>query len=226
MIKSRKNLISIILIIILSCIVMALVDAVLRPDYAVKSLIKWLLFLILPACYAFYTKEVSFVELFKFDKKSIKFAVLLGAAVFTLIMGSYILLGPYLDLTQITGALQSNMGVNAENFVFVAIYISIVNSLLEEFFFRGFAFLTLKSLTGRKFAYLFSAGAFAVYHIAMMTSWFTIPLFILMIVSLFAAGLLFNWLNEKAGNIYASWMVHMCANLAINTIGFILFGLI
>ena len=32
------------------------------------------------------------------------------------------------------------MGVNAGNFVFVALYISIVNSLLEEFFFRGFAF--------------------------------------------------------------------------------------
>ncbi|MFD1134559.1 CPBP family intramembrane glutamic endopeptidase [Paenibacillus urinalis] len=226
MLNSRKNLVSIILIVVFSCVVMGYVDAVLKPDYTVKSIIKIILFLTLPALYAYFSREVSFRALFKFDKKSLKFAMLLGIGVFIIILGSYFLIGPYFDFTQVTGALQNNMGVNAGNFVFVAIYISIVNSLLEEFFFRGFAFLTLKKLAGRRFAYLFSAGAFAVYHIAMMTSWFTIALFVLLIASLFVAGVIFNWLNERNGNIYASWMVHMCANLAINTIGFILFGII
>ncbi|MCM3127035.1 MULTISPECIES: CPBP family intramembrane glutamic endopeptidase [unclassified Paenibacillus] len=226
MVNTRKNWISIILIVVFSCAVMGYVDAVLKPDYAVKSIIKIILFLTLPALYAYYSKGVSFRALFKFDKKSIRFAILLGIGVFIFILGSYFLIGPYFDFTQVTGALQDNMGVHAGNFVLVAIYISIVNSLLEEFFFRGFAFLTLKKLASRRFAYLFSSGAFAVYHIAMMTSWFTISLFVLLIVSLFVAGVLFNWLNERNGNIYASWMVHMCANLAINTIGFILFGII
>jgi membrane protease YdiL (CAAX protease family) len=153
-------------------------------------------------------------------------SLLLGFGVFILILSGYFLMGPLFDFTHVTGALQENMGVNAGNFVLVALYISIVNSLLEEFFFRGFAFFTLKKLVGRRFAYLFSAGAFAVYHIAIMTSWFSIGLFLLLIVSLVMAGLLFNWLNERNGNIYASWMVHMFANLAINTIGFILFGII
>lgn len=226
MVNTRKNWISIILIVVFSCAVMGYVDAVLKPDYAVKSIIKIILFLTLPALYAYYSKGVSFRALFKFDKKSIRFAILLGIGVFIFILGSYFLIGPYFDFTQVTEALQDNMGVHAGNFVLVAIYISIVNSLLEEFFFRGFAFLTLKKLASRRFAYLFSSGAFAVYHIAMMTSWFTISLFVLLIVSLFVAGVLFNWLNERNGNIYASWMVHMCANLAINTIGFILFGII
>lgn len=226
MLNSRKNWVSIILIVVFSCVIMGYVDAVLKPDYAVKSIIKIMLFLTLPALYAYFSREISFRALFKFDKKSLKFAMLLGIGVFIFILGSYFLIGPYFDFTQVTGALQNNMGVNAGNFVFVAIYISIINSLLEEFFFRGFAFLTLKKLAGRRLAYLFSAGAFAVYHIAMMTSWFTIPLFVLLIASLFVAGVLFNWLNERNGNIYASWMVHMCANLAINTIGFILFGII
>ncbi|WP_326095717.1 CPBP family glutamic-type intramembrane protease [Paenibacillus lautus] len=84
----------------------------------------------------------------------------------------------------------------------------------------------LKEQVGRRFAYLFSAGAFAVYHVAMMSSWFPVGLFLLLIAGLVVAGLLFNWLNERSGNIYASWMVHMFANLAINTIGFMLFGII
>lgn len=223
---TRKKVITMVLMIVFGCITMAYVDAVTRPDYAVKSVIKIVLFLTLPLGFCLVHRDISFRSIFKLERKGLAFSVLLGVSVFVVILGSYFLLGPYFDLSQITESLESNTGINAGNFIFVAIYISIVNSLLEEFFFRGFAFLTLKKLTGRKFAYIFSAGAFAVYHIAMMTSWFTIPLFLLLIISLFVAGLLFNWLNERNGNIYTSWMVHMCANLAINTIGFILFGLI
>ena len=32
--------------------------------------------------------------------------------------------------------------------------------------------------------------------------------------------------DEKYNNIYSSWLVHMCANFAINTVGFILFGIL
>ena len=35
-----------------------------------------------------------------------------------------------------------------------------------------------------------------------------------------------NILNEKCENIYMSWLVHMFANFAINTVGCILFGII
>ena len=34
------------------------------------------------------------------------------------------------------------------------------------------------------------------------------------------------YLNDKFGNIYSSWLVHMFANFAINTIGCILFGIL
>lgn len=224
--RSRRKIVSLLTIIVLSCLAMSLVDAVIRPDYAVKSAIKIILFLTLPIGYALIAGGVPFRRLFAFEKKGLLMSMLLGFGVFTLILGGYFLLSPLLDFTNVTGALQDNMGVNAGNFVFVALYISIANSLLEEFFFRGFAFFTLKEQVGRRFAYLFSAGAFAVYHIAMMSSWFSVGLFLLLIAGLVVAGLLFNWLNERSGNIYASWMVHMFANLAINTIGFMLFGII
>ena len=85
-----------------------------------------------------------------------------------------------------------------------------------------FAFLMLKEIAGSKLSYLFSAGIFSLYHIAIMHSWFSPLVFVLMLISLFFAGLLFNWLNERYQNLYASWMVHMFANLAINTVGLLL----
>ena len=130
------------------------------------------------------------------------------------------------DFSGITSALTNNIGVNGDNFIFVSLYISFVNSLLEEFFFRGFSFLTLRRISSSKFAYIFSAAVFSLYHVAMMIGWFSAGVFIIILAGLFAGGLIFNYLNDKSGTIYPSWFVHMFANFAINTVGFILFGII
>jgi hypothetical protein len=45
-------------------------------------------------------------------------------------------------------------------------------------------------------------------------------------IGLFVGGLIFDKLNEKNGNILSSWLVHMMANLAINTIGLMMFGIL
>lgn len=222
----KRRLIFIISIVIIGCLIMSWVDAVLSPNYAVKSVIKLILFLLLPLGYSLYDKEISLANLFIMDKRGIIFSLLLGIGVYVLILLAYFILGPFFDLSNITGTLQNNIGVNRDNFVVVAIYISFINSLLEEFFFRGFSFICLKKFSSRKFAHVFSAAIFSTYHIAIMRSWFTPLLFVLLITSLFVAGLLFNWLNEKFDNIYPSWIVHIGANLGINTIGFMLFGIL
>ena len=224
--ETRKSFVVILLFVTAGCLIMAWVDAILSPNYAIKSSIKLVLFLLIPAGFALFDRETSFRQLFKLEKNKILFPLLLGVGVYGFIIGTYFLIGPYFDLSNITVALENNIGVSKSNFIFVALYISFVNSLLEEFFFRGFAFLSLKKVSSRKIAYLFSAGAFSLYHVAIMTSWFSPMLFVLLVISLFIAGLLFNWLNEKNNTIYPSWMVHLSANLAINTIGFILFGII
>ena len=208
------------------CILMAIIDGMIKADYFVKSIIKFVMFLILPFIYSVFDRNINFKELFIPNKNGIKLAIFLGALVYAVILGGYFLLKDIFDFSNITGSLTKNIGVTGNNFIFVSLYISFVNSFLEEFFFRGFAFLTLKRIVGRKFAYLFSSIVFAVYHIAMMIGWFSIEVFVIVMAGLFAGGLIFNYLNEKSGTIYPSYFVHMFANFAINTIGFILFGII
>lgn len=224
--ENRKKALLMITLIAIFCIVMALIDGVLKANYFLKSVIKLVLFLILPALYAFIDKEIKIKKLFIPDKKGIKLALVLCILVYAVILGGYLLLKNVFDFSQITGALTKNVGVTGRNFIYVSLYISFVNSLLEEFFFRGFAFLTLKRIAGRKFAYIFSAAVFAIYHLAMMIGWFRPDVFIIIMAGLFAGGLIFNYLNEKSESIYPSWFVHMFANFAINTVGFILFGIV
>lgn len=223
--KTIKAILTVMLI-MMFCTVMALVDGVFKANYFIKSIIKMVLFFAIPAVYSFFDKDIRIKELFVLERSGIKSALILGVLIYVVIFAGYLLLKDVFDFSAITGTLTENIGVTGKNFVFVSLYISFVNSLLEEFFFRGFAFLTLKRITSRKFAYLFSAAVFAVYHIAMMIGWFSVEVFLIIILALFVGGLIFNYLNEKSKTVYPSWFVHMFANFAINTVGFILFGII
>ena len=222
----RRKAFTICSFVIVFCIIMAFVDGVFKANYFIKSSIKLMLFLVFPLVYGAFDKTLALKRLFKPEKKGLLFALALAIGVYVVILGAYLLLKDVFDFSKITGALTENIGVTGKNFIFVSVYISFINSLLEEFFFRGFAFLTLNKVASKKFAYIFSAGAFALYHVAMMTGWFDIAVFLIVMAGLFAGGMIFNYLNEKSGTIYPSWLVHMFANFAINTVGFILFGII
>ena len=220
----KKNKYIIISVVAVVCILMAVVDAVIRPGYLLKSVIKIALFLAVPLIYSVYDKSCNLKTLFKPDKKGILMALGLGVGVYAVVLGAFLVFRNVFDFSALTSSLTAETGVNKSNFIFVALYISFANSLLEEFFFRGFSFLTLKKVSNRTLAYIFSALAFAVYHIAMMIGWFAWPVVLLAMVGLFVGGIIFNFVNEKFGNIYISWLIHMFANFATNTIGFILFA--
>jgi membrane protease YdiL (CAAX protease family) len=204
---------------------MAIVDGIIQPHYALKSLIKAFLFLGGPHIYSLYHKDGKWLSIFKFRKKGMLISLMLGLMVYVVIILAYFLFKKIFDFSNITNSITKN-GITAKNFFYVSLYISFANSLLEEFFFRGFAFWSLKRMSTRKWPYMFSSIAFAAYHIAIMIGWFSIMEYALIMAGLFAGAMIFNYLNEKLDCIYPSWFVHMFANFAINTIGMILFGII
>ena len=213
---------------ILCALIMCFIDGVIKPNYLIKSIVKVFLFLIVPLIYFIINKNEikELKKLFTPKKKELIISLILGIFVYLVIIGGYYLLKDIIDFSGITENLTKDVGVSKENFIYVAIYISFMNSLLEEFFFRGYAFINLKRLIPRNIAYTISAGLFAIYHIGMTLEMFNIGLFILSLIGLYLGGVVFNILNEKSENIYCSWLVHMFANFAINTIGLILFGII
>lgn len=223
----NKKSLYIIATVIVSSIIMSIVDGIIQPTYFYKSCFKIVLFMIVPLLYFLVFKDewVNMKELF-IPKKNFKKSLLLGIGVYVVIMAAYLIFKNFIDFNGIVDSLTGDVGVNADNFLFVAIYISFVNSLLEEFFFRGYAFILLNKQMNKIIAYVFSAGLFAFYHVGMTFGWFNIWIYVLAMLGLFIGGVIFNYLNDKFGNIYSSWLVHMFANFAINTIGCILFGIL
>lgn len=224
----RQQGLYIILSAVFLSLAVTLVDAFLQPDYVPKVLVKILFFLLLPLFYFGWNKKERplLKRLFCINGKTMVQAVLLGLLVYGVIVGGYFCTKSFVDFSQVTGTLQEKHGITGENFIFVSLYISLVNSFLEEFFFRGFAFLSLKPYIGRKMAYVFSPALFAFYHGGMLAGMFSWWIYLALLTGLFVGGCIFNYLNEKSESLYPSWITHMFANFAINTVGFILFGVL
>ncbi len=213
-------------VVIIGCTMMAIVDGFIQPGYLIKSIIKLVTFIGLPFIVMRVYKISLNQNLFKISKKAITQSLTLGLICFVIILVGFFVIEPFFDFSFVIDSLTNQMGISASNFVWVALYISLINSLLEEYFFRGFAFIHFKQYTNRSVAYGMSATFFALYHVAMMIGWFEWYLLVLLIIGLVIAGLFLNWINEQNESILASWTVHLMGNLAINTIGFWLFGMI
>ena len=221
----NKKIIITAMLLIFSTII-TLIDAFIPINYFLKIPIKIFFFFIVPVLFLIKNKEDlnNLKKLFIFKKKGLIKSLLIGLGIYSLIIGGYFLTKNIIDFSNITANLTSNAGITSKNFIYVSLYISFFNSFLEEFFFRGLGFITLKEYTPRKNAYLTSSIIFAIYHIGMLINMFNFPILILLLIGLIVGGCIFNYLNEKNKNIYTSWFVHMFANFAINTIGFILFN--
>lgn len=178
--------------------------------YWPKSLFKILLFLIVP--YLLFNLKYSYQKIIISKKaKVLSLAVLVG-----LVFG-YFILGNFMDYEGIKVQLNNMMDINKRNFFWIAIYISFINAGIEEFFFRGIYFLE----EGKNRNTFTSALAFAIYHIAIMDTWVSLPLLVLGSLGLLLVGLVFNYLTLESETIYSSYFVHLVANLTLNAIAFI-----
>ena len=212
------------LLVLLGCAGMAWVEGVLQPIYPVKSAAKAALFSGLVLAYCLLTGDRTPLRTFsRCGKTALRPALWCAGLVLIGILGGYAVIGRYLDLSAIPDNLAAKEGITAAVFPYAAAYITLCNSLLEELFFRGFAFLTLKNVMDGPFPWLFSAGLFALYHLSITDGWAQPLLLAGMVAGLTLGGLFFNFL-DRDGSLWPGWIVHMAANLAINTIALHLFG--
>ena len=212
---------------ILGCLFICFIEVGYRPPYLIKSVCKITLFVACITLFQLCNREARMLDMFQ--KPSVRQLLIAtggGLVIYGFILGSFFFFRSHIDLSHIALSLTQDSSISRDNFLFVSLYISFFNSLLEEIFFRGFAFLSLRRAVPERIAACVSALAFSLYHFVIMASWFKLWIFLLLLLSLFVAGLLFNWVDSKSDNIYNSWLIHMFSNFAINTVGFLMFGMV
>ncbi|WP_262174810.1 CPBP family intramembrane glutamic endopeptidase [Saccharococcus sp. Marseille-Q5394] len=199
---------------ILSILLLLWIEQSVGVTYEVKTVAKVMLFLAIPLI-LFRATKFPFLRFRKADRKSMRLAFILGISIMALIIGAYLLLQQFIDIASVRDDLLQS-GITPAVFPFIALYILIGNSVIEEFFFRGL----LPNLFGQsKMRFILPPFFFAIYHIAIFLPWFTLPILLLAVGGLWAGGLIFQLVNEKCRTILPSWIIHMFADLGILFIG-------
>lgn len=216
----NKNVLLLSAFSIIACILHATVLHTPFNDYLYTSAFKVIVFVFCPMIYFKVSNEGSLKELVSLfsmrrDAKNIKFTFLLGLGVFTFIVAFFIILQPFIDQTMVVEALENN-GITPNNAIFVFVYIVVINAALEQFFFRGFVFMSLYNMGVKRYAHAFSSLLFSFYHIPILFNAIAPGMLILCAAGLIVAGLIFNALTIKCKSISGSLIVHISANLALN----------
>ncbi|MBO4696806.1 MAG: CPBP family intramembrane metalloprotease [Lachnospiraceae bacterium] len=196
-----------------------LTEQIIKPGYWIKSAVKVsafggavLIYMLLSG-----KKLCDLINLHK--PKSIRKLLLCIALFFVGIIALFLIFKSRIDMASIRQSLVTKEGLTRKNCFFVFAYIIIVNSFLEEAFFRGFL---SGIIPNKKIGYPVSALMFSLYHIGIIGSWFHPLILLLCIAGLAAVGLFLQFLSERFRSVAAGWIVHASANVAINTIGALL----
>lgn len=211
-----------ILCIVLAIAVLALaffVEQVIQPGYLIKSIIKVCSFGGVICLYSALAKK-NILDVINLHKPR-KIGILIGCiALFFVGIGIlFMIFTSQINWDGVRESLVTKEGLTRQNCFFVFGYIIVVNSFLEEAFFRGFfPGLFKNKLVGS----ITSALLFSAYHIGIIGSWFNVLVFLVCIIGLAFVGLFLQWLSNKYETIVADWMVHASANIAINVIGALL----
>lgn len=208
-------------------IILYLIEQVLLVNYFIKTVVKIGLFVFIPVLFIKLINKASVSNQLKlrFDKH-LKTGIILGLISFCIVIIAYMIFRNSIDFAGIVTEMQEKSRITAANFVLVGLYVTFINSFLEEFFFRGYIFLNLRQYGRQWIAYTYSSMLFALYHIAIFKTWFSLPLTLLALLGLVIIGIIFNYVDTKSENLLNSWIIHILADTAIIIIGFRLFNIL
>nr|WP_320116626.1 CPBP family intramembrane glutamic endopeptidase [uncultured Desulfuromonas sp.] len=107
----------------------------------------------------------------------------------------------------------------------VALFIAMVNSLLEEWYWRGFVFERLKE---RRLAaiwvVLLGGAGFGFHHYFTLIVYFSLPITLFFTFATMVAGALWSWMRTHGASLIDCYISHLIADVALLWIGWQLLG--
>ena len=194
---------------------------VLMASYALKSIVKVLMFLGIPYfCLRFEPINIrrKLKNLFRIKKRERLVLIQIILAGSVIILAANLLAKPLITAFGIAGIMseiKARAHTDMRVFITALIHIPLVNALVEELFFRAFLFMHVYEQGYPGAAMLGSASLFSLYHLAMFRSWFPWPVLIMVLGALFLAGILLNYMLLRWKRIVLIWSLHGLVNLAI-----------
>ena len=154
-------------------------------------------------------------------------AVVTGSAILAIILLAYYFLGRrWIDDPQaVAETITQRLGTPLLFWGFGG-FIILINSLIEEYVWRWFVTTRCQALLRRPWPAVLLAGAcFTAHHVVALAAYFDWRITVLGSIGVFVGGVTWSWLYARYRNIYAAYISHVFADIAIFIVGHdIVFG--
>lgn len=169
------------------------------------------------------THDFSFIKF----KKSIAHALGWGLLFSAIYAGAFFFFKDLLPIQEIVAQLNSAAAITPTNIIWIGLYIIFINSLLEEFFWRGFFFDEVHALCGWFTGYVLTGIGFTLYHVVYFYQWFSYPgLFALACIGLFGYSLFMCMIFQKYRDLFTCWIIHALVDIVQIGIALSIFGIL
>jgi len=155
------------------------------------------------------------------DLRGIGIAALSGAMLATIIIVSYWLLGrSNIDFSQMQSLLHTAGIDSVWKYILLVLYLTVVNSLIEEYVFRWFMYRQLSKIVAPIAAVVISGLIFTVHHTVVLAAY--IPWYFNALASLgvLTGGLVWSYLYYRYGKIWPAYISHIGADIGVFVIGY------
>jgi hypothetical protein len=154
-----------------------------------------------------------------FSTRGMAEGIATGVVMFAAIVAVYWLFGHWIDAASMAGQIDA-IGLGTPLvFLLAALYWCTVNSILEEYVWRWFVFTHCEALMPRVAAAVASGLLFTIHHIVALAYYFDWRVTLLGATGVFLGGTTWSWLYLRWRNIYAAYVSHVCADLAVFSVG-------
>ena len=107
-----------------------------------------------------------------------------------------------------------------DNFLFFAIFVSVIHSGLEEFYWRWFVYGQLRSRMRRWVAHLLAAIAFGGHHLVVTLQFFPPGLAVILTACVIVGGVIWSLMYERQGTLVGCWISHLLVDVMLMVIGY------
>jgi membrane protease YdiL (CAAX protease family) len=227
--RFNKNFLIIVLIIIAPFLIL-FSKALPQANYLVASFYK--LIFVVPIVFRLFVYRFSIKKAFtagfdfKLFKKNFWPVFSFGIILSLIYMTAYLITERFLNFQNIIERINSYAAVDATKIMFVGVYMITINSLIEEFFWRGFVFQELSKRNKAIVAQLLTGIGFAIYHVAIFYDWFNPIILGIATFGLTGYSIIMNYIYKAYKDLFSCWLVHAMVDTVQILIAFRIFGLI
>lgn len=119
----------------------------------------------------------------------------------------------------------AGMGV-LDHFLWFALFLSVIHSLIEEVYWRGFVCQNLLKLIAPWKAHLLAGIGFSAHHIVVLSQFFPMTAAFFLGACVGIGGILWSLLMVRHQSLLGPWMSHLVVDVGIMVIGAQLMGLL